>query len=72
MLFRSRLAEAIATPTFRPYVSGDMIGAEAGEITSSVYSPAQGCAIALAYVRSLYAAPGQALAAGDMAAVVTG
>ncbi|HEY1184815.1 MAG: glycine cleavage T C-terminal barrel domain-containing protein [Bryobacteraceae bacterium] len=47
-------------------------GAEAGEITSSVYSPAQGCAIALAYVRSLYAAPGQALAAGDMAAVVTG
>ena len=47
-------------------------GAEAGEITSSVYSPAQGCAVALAYVRSIYAAPGQALAAGDVAAVVTG
>ncbi|MGA2157275.1 MAG: glycine cleavage T C-terminal barrel domain-containing protein [Bryobacteraceae bacterium] len=46
-------------------------GAEAGEITSSIYSPAQGSAVALAYVRSIYATPGQALAAGDIQAVVT-
>lgn len=46
-------------------------GAEAGEITSSVYSPAQGGAVALAYVRASYAAPGQALTAGDIPAVVT-
>jgi aminomethyltransferase len=45
-------------------------GAEAGEITSSIYSPAQGNAVALAYVRANYAAPGQALAAGDIPAVV--
>jgi aminomethyltransferase len=45
-------------------------GAEAGEITSSAYSPAQGSAVALAYVRGNYAEPGQALAAGDIAAVV--
>ena len=46
-------------------------GAEAGEITSSVYSPAQASAVALAYVRSNYATPGQALDAGDIPAVVT-
>jgi len=47
-------------------------GTEAGEITSFADSPAQGSAAALAYVRSIYAAPGQALAAGDIRAVVTG
>ncbi|MFY9728378.1 MAG: glycine cleavage T C-terminal barrel domain-containing protein [Bryobacteraceae bacterium] len=47
-------------------------GADAGEITSSVYSPAEASAIALAYVRSSYAATGQALAAGDISAVVVG
>jgi tRNA-modifying protein YgfZ len=47
-------------------------GAEAGEITSSVYSPALGKAVALAFVRASYATPGQALAAGDIPAVVTG
>jgi aminomethyltransferase len=47
-------------------------GAEAGEITSSAFSPAQGNAVALAYVRANYATPGQALAAGDIRAVVTG
>lgn len=47
-------------------------GAEAGEITSSADSPAQGGAVALAYVRSIYAVPGQALAAGDVPAFVTG
>jgi len=44
--------------------------AEAGEITSSAYSPALGKAVALGYVRASYAAPGQALAAGDIPAVV--
>ena len=47
-------------------------GTEAGEITSSACSPSQGNAVALACVRSSYAAPGQALAAGDIVAVVTG
>jgi len=47
-------------------------GAEAGEITSSVYSPAQGAAVALAYVRTIYATPGTALSACDIPAVVTG
>jgi aminomethyltransferase len=46
-------------------------GAEAGEITSSIYSPEQASAVALAYVRSNYAAPGQALTAGDIPATVT-
>lgn len=47
-------------------------GADAGEITSSIYSPAQASAIALAYVRSSYATSGQSLAAGDIPAVVIG
>jgi folate-binding protein YgfZ len=47
-------------------------GAEAGEVTSSADSPARGGAVALAYVRSIYAVSGQALAAGDIPAVVTG
>jgi aminomethyltransferase len=46
-------------------------GAEAGEITSSIYSPAESSAVALAYVRANYATQGQALAAGDIPAVVT-
>ena len=46
-------------------------GAEAGEITSSISSPAQGGAVALAYVRANYATPGQALEAGGIPAVVT-
>ena len=46
-------------------------GAEAGEITSSVYSPAQSSAVALAYVRATHAAPGQHLTTGDIPAVVT-
>jgi tRNA-modifying protein YgfZ len=45
-------------------------GAEAGEITSSIDSPAQGGAVALAYVRANYTTPGQALAAGGIPAVV--
>jgi len=45
-------------------------GAEAGEITASAPTPSEGGAVALAYVRSVYATPGQALAAGDIPAVV--
>jgi folate-binding protein YgfZ len=45
-------------------------GAEVGEITSSAQAPAGGGAVALAYVRAVYATPGQALAAGDIPAVV--
>lgn len=45
-------------------------GAEAGEIASSAPSPAEGSVLALAYVRSVYATAGQALAAGSIPAVV--
>jgi glycerol-3-phosphate dehydrogenase (NAD(P)+) len=38
------LAGAIATPTFRPYVSGDMIGAEAGGAIKNVLAIACGVA----------------------------
>ena len=46
-------------------------GAEAGEITSSVFSPRAGKVVALAYVRSQFADPGTALDAGQTAALVT-
>jgi aminomethyltransferase len=46
-------------------------GAEAGEITSSVFSPRAGKVVALAYVRSQFAEPGTALDAGQAAALVT-
>ena len=45
-------------------------GAEAGEITSSVYSPEAGEVVALAYVRSNFAEPGTPLDAGGAAARV--
>ena len=45
-------------------------GAEAGEVTSSVFSPRAGKVAALAYVRSQFAGPGTALEAGQAAAVV--
>ena len=44
--------------------------AEAGEITSSAFSPALGKVVALAYVRAQYAADGTVLQAGERAAVV--
>ena len=47
-------------------------GAEAGEITSSALGPADGGAVALGYVRSAYAVPGQRLAAGAIPATVAG
>ena len=47
-------------------------GSEAGEITSSVYSPEMDKVVALAYVRMPYAEPGQALNAGEFTARVTG
>jgi len=68
-LVRLRLASTL------PAAAGAKLtadGAEAGEITSSIYSPAQGSAIALAYLRTSYAAPGQAVTAGEIPAVVLG
>jgi folate-binding protein YgfZ len=44
--------------------------AEAGEITSSAFSPALGASVALAYVRAQYAADATLLQAGGRAAVV--
>ena len=43
--------------------------AEAGEVTSSAFSPALGKVVALAYVRAQYAADGTVLQAGGRAAV---
>jgi glycerol-3-phosphate dehydrogenase (NAD(P)+) len=51
-----RLAEAIATPTFRPYVSTDMIGAEAGGAIKNVLAIACGVAEGRALGRSAQAA----------------
>jgi tRNA-modifying protein YgfZ len=45
-------------------------GAEAGEIASSVFSPAAGRVVALAYVRTPHARPGAELTARGRAAVV--
>lgn len=53
------LAEAIATPAFRPYVSGDMIGAEAGGAIKNVLAIACGVA------------EGKGLGASAQAALIT-
>jgi aminomethyltransferase len=45
-------------------------GADAGEITSSVYSPALGKVVGLAYVRAQYATEGAVLQGNERAAVV--
>ena len=50
------LAEAIATPTFRPYVSDDMIGAEAGGAIKNVLAIACGVAEGRGLGRSAQAA----------------
>jgi glycerol-3-phosphate dehydrogenase (NAD(P)+) len=50
------LAEAIATPTFRPYVSGDMIGAEAGGAIKNVLAIACGVVEGRGLGRSAHAA----------------
>jgi glycerol-3-phosphate dehydrogenase (NAD(P)+) len=51
-----RLAEAIATPTFRPYVSPDMIGAEAGGAIKNVLAIACGIVEGRGLGRSAHAA----------------
>jgi len=50
------LAEAIATPSFRPYVSGDMIGAEAGGAIKNVLAIACGIVEGRGLGRSAHAA----------------
>lgn len=50
------LAEAIATPTFRPYLSGDMIGAEAGGAIKNVLAIACGIVEGRGLGRSAHAA----------------
>jgi glycerol-3-phosphate dehydrogenase (NAD(P)+) len=50
------LAEAIATPTFRPYVSNDMIGAEAGGAIKNVLAIACGVSEGRGLGRSAQAA----------------
>ena len=51
-----RLAEAIATPAFRPYVSDDMIGAEAGGAIKNVLAIACGIVEGRGLGRSAHAA----------------
>jgi glycerol-3-phosphate dehydrogenase (NAD(P)+) len=51
-----RLAEAIATPAFRPYVSTDMIGAEAGGAIKNVLAIACGVVEGRGLGRSAHAA----------------
>ena len=51
-----RLAETIATPTFRPYLSGDMIGAEAGGAIKNVLAIACGVVEGRGLGRSAHAA----------------
>ena len=62
--------EIEASDPLAPGASLSAQGAEAGEITSSVFSPRAGKVVALAYVRSQFAEPGTALDAGQAAAVV--
>jgi glycerol-3-phosphate dehydrogenase (NAD(P)+) len=50
------IAESIATPTFRPYVSGDMIGAEAGGAIKNVLAIACGVVEGRGLGRSAHAA----------------
>jgi aminomethyltransferase len=60
--------------TLEPPAAGSKLssnGAEAGEITSSIYSPEMGEVVALAYVRANFAEPGTALDASGAPAVVT-
>ena len=51
-----RLAQAIATPTFRPYLSQDMIGAEAGGAVKNVLAIACGIVEGRELGRSAHAA----------------
>lgn len=51
-----RLAEAIATPTFRPYLAADMIGAEAGGAVKNVLAIACGIVEGRGLGRSAHAA----------------
>ena len=44
---------------------------EAGTITSSAFSPAFGCALALAYLKRAYLEPGTEVTVGGAAAIVT-
>jgi len=52
----TRLAQAIATPAFRPYVSGDMTGAEAGGAVKNVLAIACGVVEGKGLGRSAHAA----------------
>jgi glycerol-3-phosphate dehydrogenase (NAD(P)+) len=54
--FAKRLAEAIATPAFRPYVVDDMVGAEAGGAIKNVLAIATGIVEGKGLGRSAHAA----------------
>jgi glycerol-3-phosphate dehydrogenase (NAD(P)+) len=51
-----RLAEALATPTFRPYLAADMVGAEAGGAVKNVLAIACGIVEGRGLGRSAHAA----------------
>jgi glycerol-3-phosphate dehydrogenase (NAD(P)+) len=54
--FAKRLAEAIATPAFRPYIVDDMVGAEAGGAIKNVLAIATGIVEGKGLGRSAHAA----------------
>jgi aminomethyltransferase len=69
----NKLLSSVELDTAEPPAPGSKLtadGAEAGEITSSVYSPEHGKAIALAYLRTPFADPGRSLTANGIAARV--
>jgi tRNA-modifying protein YgfZ len=66
-LVRLEIAAAVAPPSGSKLLAGD---AEAGEITSAVYSEQAGRVAALAYVRVPHNEPGMQLKAGDADAVI--
>jgi aminomethyltransferase len=67
-LVRLRLDSAAPVPAGSRLTAG---GADAGEITSSIFSPAFGKAVALAYVRATFAGSGQELESGEIRALVS-
>jgi len=70
----NKLLSRVEIETAEPPAPGTKLmadGAEAGEVTSAVYSPDAGKAIALAYVRTQFAEAGRMLSANGIAARVS-
>jgi len=69
----NKLLSRVELDTAEPPAPGTKLaadGAEVGEITSAVYSPEAGKAVALAYLRTAFAESGRVLSAGGVSARV--